>query len=103
MNKQHQHALLLAGLVVGLAALGGCGRGGETKAASQVAAKVNSEEITVHQVNNVLARAQNVPPEQAARAKREIVDRLIDQSLAKQQALEKKLDRSPNVVQALEA
>lgn len=103
MNKQLQHALLLAGLVVGLTALGGCGRGGEAKSASQVAAKVNSEEITVHQVNNVLARAQNVPPEQAARAKREIVDRLIDQSLAKQQAIEKKLDRSPNVVQALEA
>jgi EpsD family peptidyl-prolyl cis-trans isomerase len=102
MNKQGQHALLLAGLAVGLAVLGGCGRG-ETKAASQVAAKVNSEEITVHQVNNVLARAQNVPPEQAGRAKREIVERLIDQSLARQQAIEKKLDRSPNVVQALEA
>jgi EpsD family peptidyl-prolyl cis-trans isomerase len=102
MNKHGQHALLLAGLAVGLAVLGGCGRG-ETKAASQVAAKVNSEEITVHQVNNVLARAQNVPPEQAGRAKREIVERLIDQSLARQQAIEKKLDRSPNVVQALEA
>jgi EpsD family peptidyl-prolyl cis-trans isomerase len=102
MNQHGQHALLLAGLAVGLALLGGCGRG-ETKAASQVAAKVNSEEITVHQVNNVLARAQNVPPEQAGRAKREIVERLIDQSLARQQAIEKKLDRSPNVVQALEA
>jgi EpsD family peptidyl-prolyl cis-trans isomerase len=102
MNQQVQHAFLLAGFAVGLVVLGGCGRG-ESKAASQVAAKVNSEEITVHQVNNVLARAQNVPPEQAGRAKREIVDRLIDQSLAKQQALEKKLDRSPNVVQALEA
>jgi len=102
MNKQVHHALLLAGLAVALTTLGGCGRS-ESKAASQVAAKVNSEEITVHQVNNVLARAPNLAPEQAARAKREIVDRLIDQSLAKQQAIEKKLDRSPNVVQALEA
>jgi len=95
--------LWLAGLAIGLAALGGCGKNDDKKPASQVAAKVNSEEITVHQVNNVLARAQNVPPEAAARAKREIVERLVDQSLARQQAIEKKLDRSPNVVQAIEA
>jgi EpsD family peptidyl-prolyl cis-trans isomerase len=99
MNKQWW----LAGLAIVLAALGGCGKNDDKKPASQVAAKVNSEEITVHQVNNVLARAQNVPPEAAARAKREIVERLVDQSLAKQQAIEKKLDRSPNVVQAIEA
>jgi EpsD family peptidyl-prolyl cis-trans isomerase len=99
MNKQ----VWLAGLFVGLAALGGCGKNDDKKPASQVAAKVNAEEITVHQVNNVLARAQNVPPEAAARAKREIVERLVDQSLARQQAIEKKLDRSPNVVQAIEA
>jgi len=93
----------LAGLAIGLAALGGCGKNDDKKPTSQVAAKVNAEEITVHQVNNMLARAQNVPPEQAARAKREIVERLVDQSLARQQAIEKKLDRSSNVVQALEA
>ena len=73
------------------------------KPATQVAAKVNSEEITVHQVNNVLARNPNIPAEAAPRAKREIVDRLIDQELARQQALDKKLDRSPQVVQAIEA
>lgn len=84
-------------------ALGACGKGDDKKVATQVAAKVNSEEITVHQVNNVLARNPNLPPEAAARAKRQVVDRLIDQQLAVQQALEKKLDRSPEVVQALEA
>lgn len=99
MNRQ----VWLAGLFLGLAALGSCGKNDDKKPASQVAAKVNAEEITVHQVNNVLARAQNVPPEAAARAKREIVERLVDQSLARQQAVEKKLDRSPNVVQAIEA
>ncbi len=71
--------------------------------ATQVAARVNGDEITVHQINYVLARSQNVSPEVAAQAKREILDRLIDQHLAKQKAIENRLDRSPNVMQAIEA
>ena len=90
-------------LLAGAAVLAACGKDDDKKAASQVAATVNSQEITVHQVNNVLARNPNITPEAAPRAKREIVERLIDQELARQQALEKKLDRSPGVVQAIEA
>ncbi len=85
-----------------IAALAGCGKD-DKKAASQVAARVNSEEITVHQVNDILARNPNVTPELAPRVKREIVNRLIDQQLAKQQAIQKKLDRSPDIMQAIEA
>ena len=85
----------------------GCGKKEETaekaKAATQVAAKVNAEEITVHQVNNILARNPNVKPEAVVDAKREILNRLIDQQLAKQEAIQTKLDRSPNVMQAIEA
>ncbi len=73
------------------------------KIATQVAARVNADEITVHQVNDVLARSQNITPEVAAQAKREILDRLIDQQLAKQQAIENKLDRAPKVMRAIEA
>lgn len=73
------------------------------KAASQVAARVNAEEITVHQINGILARTPKVPPEAAAQAKHEILNRLIEQQLAKQQAIEKKIDRKPNVMQAIEA
>jgi EpsD family peptidyl-prolyl cis-trans isomerase len=90
-------------LLAGAAVLAACGNSDDKKAASQVAATVNSEEITVHQVNNVLARNPSITPEAAPRAKREIVERLIDQELARQQALERKLDRSPSVVQAIEA
>src|SRR5256885_3185755 len=90
-------------LLAGTAVLAACGKDDDKKAASQVAATVNSQEITVHQVNNVLARNPSITPEAAPRAKREIVERLIDQELARQQALEKKLDRSPGVVQAIEA
>ena len=83
--------------------LAGCGGDNEKKVASQVAVKVNSEEITVHQVNAVLARARDITSEDPAQAKREVVERLIGQELARQQAMVKKLDRSPDVVQAMEA
>jgi len=82
----------------------GCGKKEDAKKpTTQVAASVNGEEITIHQVNSVLARTPNIAPDAAERAKREILDKLIDQQLAKQKALERKLDQSPGVVQMLEA
>jgi EpsD family peptidyl-prolyl cis-trans isomerase len=95
--------LLFTALLLALALTTGCGKKEDAKAATQVAARVNADEITVHQVNYFLARTQNVTPEGAAQAKREILDRLIDQHLARQQAIENKLDRSPDVMQAIEA
>ncbi len=102
--------LLVPSLLLAVAFTAGCGKKDETqkgetkdKPSTQVAAKVNTEEITVHQINNVLARNTKIPPEAATQAKYEILNRLIDQQLAKQQAIEKKLDRSPRVVQAIEA
>jgi EpsD family peptidyl-prolyl cis-trans isomerase len=84
--------------------LGACGKkdAAPKASATQVAAKVNSSEITVHQVNAVLSRAPNVPAEAAPRAKREVLSRLVDQQLAVEQAIAKKLDRSPEIVQAIE-
>ena len=98
-------AVRLACAVLVLAVAGGCGKKDDDKkkAATQVAAKVNADEITVHQVNAVLSRTPNLPPEAAPRAKREILTRLVDQQLAVQQAIKTKLDRSPPVVQTLEA
>lgn len=101
MNSRARSGLIAVLLALGVA--GGCGKQPESREASQVAAKVNADEITVHQVNRVLAGSQNVTPELAEQAKREILDKLIDQTLARQQALRKELDRSPAVVQALEA
>src|SRR5919201_4014082 len=101
MNSCSRLALIVVLLALGVA--GGCGKQPESKKATQVAAKVNADEITVHQVNRVLARSQNLAPELAEQAKREILDKLIDQTLARQQALKKKLDRSPGVMQAVEA
>ena len=80
----------------------GCSKSDEDKA-TQVAAKVNSDEITVHQINYVLARQKNVPPDSADKIKREILNKLINEELAKQQAVKQKLDRLPGVLQAIEA
>lgn len=80
-----------------------CGKGEGKKAATQAAARVNKEEISVHQINNVLSRSSNIPPEQAKAAGRQVLDKLVEQELLVQQALEKKLDRDPKVMQSLES
>ena len=93
-------------LIFALAFTTGCGKNDDAtdpKIATQVAARVNGDEITVHQVNDVLARNPNIAPEFANQAKSEILDRLIDQQLTKQKAIENKLDRSPKVMRAIEA
>ena len=83
-------------------ALTGCGEK-KDKPASQTAAKVNKEEITVHQINFVLQQQRGLAPEQAASASKVALERLIDQELALQKAQDQKLDRDPRVVQQLEA
>lgn len=83
--------------------LSGCGDDKKSDKASQTAAKVNKEEITVHQINFVLQRQQGLKPEQAEAASRQVLERLIEQELAVQKAQELKLDRDPRVVQQIEA
>lgn len=83
-------------------ALAGCGSK-KDKAASQTAAKVDKQEITVHQINYVLQQQRGLRPEQADAASRQILERLIDQQLALEKADGLKLDRDPRVVQQLEA
>ncbi|UXH79485.1 EpsD family peptidyl-prolyl cis-trans isomerase [Roseateles amylovorans] len=82
-------------------ALTACGGGSGAKA-SQTAAKVNKEEITVHQINFVLQRQPNLKPDQVEGASRQVLERLIDQELAVQKAQDLKLDRDPRVVQQIE-
>jgi EpsD family peptidyl-prolyl cis-trans isomerase len=89
-------------LAAGALLLAGCGDK-KDKPASQTAAKVNKDEITVHQINFVLQQQRNLKPEQTEAASKQILERLIDQQLALQKADDLKLDRDPNVVQQLEA
>jgi EpsD family peptidyl-prolyl cis-trans isomerase len=85
--------------------LAGCGKN-KDKEATQTAAKVNKEEITVHDINFLLSQRRAVPPEQAASvtsASRQALEQLIDQQLEIQQAQDQKLDRQPRVMQQIEA
>lgn len=95
--------LIFIGLPLALVLATGCGKKDDAEVVTQVAARVNADEITVHQISDVLARSQNTTPDVAAKAKSEILDRLIDQQLAKQKAIENKLDRTPKVILAIEA
>ena len=103
--KLSQKKIILQILSASLAlALGACGSKDTEKPASQIAAKVNSGEISVHQINYILSRAgaNAGTPESAPKIRRQILDRLIDQELAVEQAVAKKLDRSPDILMAVE-
>jgi EpsD family peptidyl-prolyl cis-trans isomerase len=91
--------LVVAALLAALLLTAGCEK---KEGATQVAAKVNADEITVHQVNNILAQRQDIKPEAAAQAKRAILETLINQQLARQKAIEAQLDRTPEVLWAIE-
>jgi EpsD family peptidyl-prolyl cis-trans isomerase len=82
--------------------LAGCGKN-KDQAATQTAAKVNKEEITVHDINFLLGQRRAVPAEQAASASRQALEQLINQQLEMQQAQDQKLDRQPRVMQQIEA
>ncbi len=98
-----KRSLVLATACLALV-LGACGGGDKKdKPASQVAAKVNKEEISVHQINFVLQQQRGLKPEQADAASRQVLERLIDQELALQKAQELKIDRDPRVMQQIEA
>lgn len=103
---RHPSVRLMAMLpiVVAAALVAGCGDKGKSDSkASQAAARVNGEEITVHQINLLLERQNGLKPEQVDAARSQALEGLIDQQLAVAKAEEQKLDRDPAVVQQLDA
>ena len=81
-----------------------CGDKGDAKKSdTQVVAKVNGDEISIHQVNLQLGRAGKMDEAQSKAVSQQIVSKLVDQQLLKQKALEDKLDRDPRVLQIIEA
>ena len=99
---KYHHGLSLMAMLMLATILTGCGDKDKEGKTSQVAAKVNSEEITVNQVNSALSNMQVTPGKTAEMAKQEVLDNLIVQNLAVQQAIKAKLDRNPAVMQAIE-
>jgi len=76
----HSRDILLPLLAITLS-IAGCGRGTDDKKTTQVAVKVNGDEITVHQLNNAMQRLGNVPEAQAKQTQKQVLDRLVESGL----------------------
>lgn len=79
-----------------------CGKPDAGKASGQIAAKVNGEEISVHQINSAIAGGNAVASEPFKQAAARVLERIIDEELLVQQAFAAKLDRDPQVMRAIE-
>jgi EpsD family peptidyl-prolyl cis-trans isomerase len=104
--QSRQIAIAASSIFLASLAVTGCGKKEEQQAkkpATQVVAKVDSEEISVHQLNAVLSKASGLSQENVGQAKWEILGKLIDQQLAVTKATERKLDRKPEVMTAIDS
>ena len=95
--------LLFISVTITLSACGKKGDASAKKSDTQVVAIVNGDEITIHQVNFQLSRMGQMNEAQAKLASKQVLTRLIEMQLLKQQAIEQKLDKNPGLLQALEA
>lgn len=97
--------LLSLTLVTLAVALTGCSNATPPEVVTQVAAKVGSEEISMHQINAVLAKdnSSGATADQLQVRSRAVLEGLIDQQLAIEEAIATKLSRTPEVVAQIEA
>lgn len=94
-------ALIVPALMLIMA---GCSKHDEAaKGGSQVVAKVNGSEITVHQLNFALSKLGKLDQSQVKAASEKVLQQMVDMELLKQKSVDEKLDRDPNVLQVLEA
>jgi EpsD family peptidyl-prolyl cis-trans isomerase len=100
MKKKGVCGIVLAALF-GLSACSGEKAGPPDS--SQVAARVNAEEISIHQINSMLTARPSDDDAASKSAARAVLDRLVDRELLVQQAEKHRIDRTPQVVQALES
>lgn len=103
MQKCKLHILVVLLCTIGVMSLTGCGKGESKKGPSQVAAKVNDAEISMHQINLLMKSAQNVTADNAASVRQQILEKLIDQQIIVEKANKENLDRTPDVMMAIEA
>ncbi|HEX7645611.1 MAG TPA: EpsD family peptidyl-prolyl cis-trans isomerase [Noviherbaspirillum sp.] len=94
------HAAVLA---LSLAALGlaACSRSDSESKPGQALVRVNGDEVTVYQLNEELRQAGNADADPATQRK-QLVAALVDRQLLVDEARKQKLDRDPNVVEAIE-
>lgn len=94
-----RRTLCVALVLLTAASLSGCGS--KEKKAGQALARVNGEEITVLQINDELRRA-GVKADQQETATKQLLESLIDRQLILAEAMRNKIDRTPEVMQAIE-
>lgn len=78
-----------------------CGKDAEPSA-SQAAARIGGAELTVHQINDEMARQPQIAGNDSKALSHQVLEILINQQVVANQAIEDKLDRDPNVMQAIE-
>lgn len=101
---QTMHRIGLSALAIAVAlTLAGCDKKQQDAAANAVAAKVNGNEITVSQLNFELSKLGNLSPEQTSQATNQMLRTMVDQQLLVQKAVADKVDRDPQVIDAIEA
>ncbi|PPD12394.1 EpsD family peptidyl-prolyl cis-trans isomerase [Methylophilus sp.] len=81
--------------------ISGCSDSDGVLKTGQVIAKVNGDEITVHQVNTEIKRMQ-VPVVNPQLVAKNVLTSLIDRQLLVQEAIKLNLDRTPEVVQLVD-
>lgn len=93
----------LLGACAMLLVLSACSEPASKKNLTQVAAKVNGEEISIHQINAVVSHIQPAPSASPEQLRRDVLEKLIDQQVLYAQAVERKLDRDPRVMMLIDA
>ena len=92
---------MLCGVLMVIAAAGLAACGSKDKKAGQSLVRVNGEDITVLQLNDELQRA-NVPADKQKAASKQLLESLINRQLLVEEAMRNKIDRTPEVMQAIE-
>lgn len=90
------------GLMLLLAGCPGKDKSAANADTSQIVAQVNDSEISIHQVEAMLAAQPAIAEQLGANGPRRALDSLIDQELAAQEARQSGLDKTPRVLQAME-
>ena len=86
-----------------IVALSACGKSEDKKSSGQVAAKVDGAEISLLQINQVMRSAKDVTPQSAPAMRQQVLEKLIDQQIVVDKALKENLDRTPDVMIAIES
>ncbi len=97
----HKKKIVLWGMLLPIFIMG-CSNNTDSAKDTQVVAKVNDTEVTVHQLNYEMGLLGSAAAQNTDKVAEKTLDNLIKQELVTQKAIAEKLDRDPQVMQALD-